>query len=176
MLKRFTPAFIAALLVPAIVLSSPRFGVGGHIDPVSAGLEFRIWLGESLFIAPHAAGIYSSSASDDFYFYSVGARFGALLRPQNWISPIVAVGAGHSASSDDFMSFGGRAAAGLSVAPFLIMGDEDSWLRGLDGLRFEFDSGVFYNYVIHSYHSGTFEEKNHNFFMPDIGACVTFSW
>lgn len=181
MLVRFTRLFAAALLLPAVFSAAPRFSAGARADFACSGFEFRFWMptksGASAFIAPQAIGFYSGSSSSSYYYYNIGLRTGIMFRPDNWISPIVDVGVGYSDNDGDNKRLGARAAIGISVAPFQYSSEDAiSWLRGLGGLRFEFDSGLLYRRDNRSSRSGTFERSENLIFLPDAGVGFIFSW
>ncbi|MBN2380321.1 hypothetical protein JXM67_11030 [candidate division WOR-3 bacterium] len=179
-MNRIIKVAFAALLLPCIIAAAPRMGVGARIDPVSGGFEFRIWIptqsGAQVFVAPQAIGIYTGSSTSNYYFFNVGLRAGVMYRPENWISPYWALGVGYGSDDGERNHLGGRGVLGISVAPFKYAEDESSWLSGLAGLRFEFDSGLMYRYNQYDYSYGTFEDRDQWIFFPDFGAGFVLSW
>jgi len=178
--KRIKVALAALLLLPCILAAAPRMGAGARVDAASGGFEFRIWIptqsGALAFVAPQAIGIYTGSSTSNYYFYNVGLRAGILYRAENWISPFWSLGVGYGSNDGDYNHLGGRASVGISVAPFKYAEDESTWLSGLSGLRFEFDSGLLYRLNNNTYGSGTFENTEQWIFFPDFGAGFILSW
>lgn len=200
------------LTVPAFV-SGQSMGVGARVDELSGGVEVRFWIPvgtqTSLFIAPHGFGTYYFNEAGDNGFVNAGLRTGIAFLADNWISPFVGIGAGYTrdASADSssdyyyedgynkyeylYRKFGARAFAGLSIAPFQLLSTEIEWLKPLNGLRFEFDTGFeFYDYYYYDYDEWyqdtgagppiveiyEYEDKGQTFTFPDIGVGIVFNW
>jgi opacity protein-like surface antigen len=181
MLKKLSAVIMIALIVaPGMVFADQRFGIGGCFDLLSGGVEFRFWMptqkDASFYLAPHLIGVFTSSSSSSYFFYSVGLNAGVVFKPQHWIAPLVGLGVGHSSDDGDSYVLGGRVFTGLSIAPFEITQNESSWMRGLAGLRFDITSGLLGRMVYNSFHYGTFQASDLQLIVPDIGASIVFSW
>jgi hypothetical protein len=190
--------------------NAQTMGVGGRADVFSSGIELRfmIPLGNAqLFIAPNGLGAYYFGDSTGTGFYNFGLRTGVMFKPEEWLSPYVGIGGGYSFNSysysetdmrdsafysvqemDSYENYGGRIFAGLSFAPFRLLSGDIKWLRPLDNLRFEFDSGL--QYAIYSNKTvqiwtdslgvqqppDEHTSNGHGFAAPDLGIGLVFTW
>jgi hypothetical protein len=165
---------VGILMIPAFA-GAAGFAVGGRIDQLSSGIEFRMTFpvaeNTDLFIAPNGFGTYYFSNSGDNGFLNVGLRTGIMFLTDRWISPYVGIGGGYYQNANSYSNqdpvytdstrdiehnFGGRGFFGLSVTPFRLLSGDIEWLKPLDGLRFEFDMGLEYlNYYDYSYEAWT---------------------
>ncbi len=175
MTKKTTLALIVGIVTVPALAGAMNFAVGGRIDELSSGIEFRMSFPVSentaLFIAPNGFGTYYFSGTGDNGFLNAGLRTGLMFATDRWISPYLGLGGGYyrnasSYSNEDPVypskretldrSFGARGFFGLSVTPFRLLSADIEWLAPLDGLRFEFDMGLEYlNYNYYSYEETT---------------------
>lgn len=182
MFKKTAHAFmIGVLLVPAVSFASYRFGFGGCIDPVSGGIEFRMFFpnqkGNAFFVAPHAIGIITYSGDDQDILYSAGLSTGYMFRQDEWLSPYVGVEGGSTGeiyTSQSDITMGGRIFVGASIAPFQVLTRNSD---NFSGFRLDFDSGLLVRRTQYISHHGTFErEPDDVLWFPDIGFSVNFNW
>lgn len=202
---------VGVLMAPALA-AAQSMGVGARTDDLSGGVEVRFWIPlsqqTSLFIAPHGFGTYYFDSDGDNGFASVGLRTGIAFFTDNWVSPYVGVGGGYTrrASADSssgyyydgyykdeslYRVFGGRAFVGLSVAPFRLLSPDIEWLKPLEGLRLELDSGLgfqdYYDYYYEEWPEDTgagpprtqiyeYENLGQMLRFPDIGVGIVFNW
>jgi len=186
MSKRITVALVVCtLLIPVIARASYRFGFGGRVDPVSGGLEFRLFFPlkeqAALFVAPHGIGVFTYDEASQDIFYSAGLRGGVMFSQDDWLSPYVGLGFGSTGEvygSNRYIGLGGRIYVGASMAPLeilmqILVKDKD---QGFDRFRIELESGFFYRRDISSTRYGTFENAENRFWFPDIGFGISYNW
>jgi hypothetical protein len=171
---------VGVLLIPAVSVASYRFGFGGRIDPISGGIEFRLFFpnekGNAFFLAPHAIGIFTYSEDDQNILYSGGLRVGMMFRQAEWLSPYVGIGGGSSGEIyqyNSYVNMGGRIFAGASIAPFQLLSRNS---ETFSGFRLDFDSGFLYKRRMDVIGNGTFEDTDDMFWFPDIGFSLNFNW
>lgn len=186
MLKRITIALVVCtLLIPAVAAASYRFGFGGRVDPVSGGLEFRLFVPlkeqAALFVAPHGIGVFTYDEGGQDIFYSAGLRGGVMFSQDKWFSPYVGLGFGSTGEiygSSSYIGLGGRIYVGASIAPLqilmqILVKDKD---QGFDRFRVELETGFLYRRDMSSSAYGTFEEAETRFWFPDIGFGISYNW
>jgi hypothetical protein len=182
MLKRITVAVVVCtLLIPAIARASYRFGFGGRVDPVSGGLEFRLFVPlkeqAALFVAPHGVGVFTYDEGSQDIFYSAGLRGGVMFSQNDWLSPYVGLGFGSTGEiyeSSSYIGLGGRIYVGAGMAPLEIFAEAKE--HGLDRFRIELESGFFYRLYMSSTRYGTFENTETRLWFPDIGFGISYNW
>ncbi|NLI97603.1 hypothetical protein GX441_02965 [bacterium] len=205
-----TIAFLLGVLFLSSLSNAQTMGVGGRADAFSSGIELRFMIpvGDAkLFIAPNGLGAYYFGDSTGTGFYNFGLRTGFMFKPEEWLSPYLGIGGGYSFSSysyssmdvrdsafyslqemDSYENYGGRIFAGLSFAPFRLLSGDIKWLKPLDNLRFEFDSGlmcdIYSQKTVQIWTDSLgvqqppeeYSSNGQRLIAPDLGVGLVFTW
>ncbi|MBN2378669.1 hypothetical protein JXM67_02565 [candidate division WOR-3 bacterium] len=175
--------FLLAFTIPVISFAGAQWSVGGRVDGVSGGVELRLTLpnqrdNAAFFIAPHGIAVFTNNGEQTFE-YSAGLRTGVMFMPSKWFSPLIGIGAGHNGDITPYsreMSYGGRAYAGASIAPFDALLKDSDKLSTLRALRLEFDVGFMYLWKDSEFNHpqwGHHSSHDEAYILPDVSVGIT---